>query len=230
MTCFYKFPDDNYDCVREILFARCPVKLSEEMQQEHLSHCHLTDSQSRLQSDSESNSPMENSANYGNTCASEQSIGLSVKCTGDHASLNIFGTSDIHSGFSEKFQLDNSTDIAKIRVSSMTTAAESPISTEDCHLSEFGADEVQFTGDEFCDNYLIFTMGKEMGMLHQIGIKRIAAAEMKDFIFRLKNGVPTPFPSNDGASESNFDSLTRIDHLFELHGCIIGACLSPDHR
>lgn len=83
--------------------------------------------------------------------------------------------------------------------------------------------------DEFCDKYLIFTMGEQTYTPHQIGIKRIAASEMKDTIDRLKHrDLQMVVPNND--TEPHFDRFDDIDHTIELHGHIIGMCLSPDHR
>lgn len=64
---------------------------------------------------------------------------------------------------------------------------------------------------------------------HQIGIKRIKYSETLD---KMKQPtVPTP-PVSEETVENNVaqDEFDTVDHLIELHGHIIGMCLSPDQR
>ncbi|KAK3088736.1 hypothetical protein FSP39_023151 [Pinctada imbricata] len=77
----------------------------------------------------------------------------------------------------------------------------------------------------FPDKYLIFTMGEKTYTPHQIGIKRIKAVEKI-----TKNGVqvlPNVEENLHGMDRADFDD---VDHTIDLHGHIIGMCLSPDHR
>lgn len=88
------------------------------------------------------------------------------------------------------------------------------------------------------EKLLIFTTGKKTYTPHQIGVKRIQidAAEGNDLMMTTDHGrnqlvvdeePEQPVDEEDGEPREDFDS---IDHLIELHGHIIGMCLSPDQR
>lgn len=94
------------------------------------------------------------------------------------------------------------------------------------------------------DKYLIFTTGIKTYTPHQIGVKRIRSLEAERKMNMPRNTVnelpntsmaPPQFhllpdiAENQGAlnQDEEFDS---VDHLIELHGHIIGMCLTPDHR
>ena len=102
------------------------------------------------------------------------------------------------------------------------------------------------------DKYLIFTTGRKTYTPHQIGIKRIkhddtsvltshqpqpvsgrAEESQKNSLVEAAGGgaplvVNAPVePEGEGGNDIEFDS---VDHLIELHGHIIGMCLSPDER
>ena len=84
------------------------------------------------------------------------------------------------------------------------------------------------------DKYLIFTMGTQTYTPHQIGIKRIRS---HDTIRELMTPRPRVSPAEeenpedeDGQRGGEPEKFDFIDHLIELHGHIIGMCLSPDHR
>ena len=93
------------------------------------------------------------------------------------------------------------------------------------------------------DKYLIFTTGLKTYTPHQIGVKRIRSLEAerkmnmpRSSVSELPNPpVAPPFhlmpdiAENQGGlnQDEPFDS---VDHLIELHGHIIGMCLTPDHR
>ncbi|CAD5122940.1 DgyrCDS11335 [Dimorphilus gyrociliatus] len=76
------------------------------------------------------------------------------------------------------------------------------------------------------DKYLIFTTGKKTYTPHQIGIKRIPPTVIQD---GQLGPVPNAMDKTDSGNPT-FPSYDDIDHLIELHGHIIGMCLSPDHR
>lgn len=209
VTCLYKFLNQNASSIRTILVARCPVITSENVDQRQSCHSDVSDSQS----DSETGSLMENSGgdDSGGTCQPLPDK-LSVECTESHT--DVFKTSVSQPDFS---------------VSGTTAAAdEAPGFAKDCRLSADGTVQAPSVEDEFCDKYLIFTMGEQTYTPHQIGIKRIAASEMKDTIDRLKHRDLQMVPNND--VEPHIDKFDGIDHSIELHGHIIGMCLSPDHR
>lgn len=87
--------------------------------------------------------------------------------------------------------------------------------------------------DDFCDKYLIFTMGEKTYTPHQIGIKRILGAKAKEIIERLKQREtkqPNANSLEDPLQQMENDRFDSVDHMIELHGHIIGMCLSPDHR
>ena len=116
------------------------------------------------------------------------------------------------------------------------------------------------TKDSIQDKYLVFTMGTKTYTPHQIGIKRITGVQASQYFeamrYRredaalhrgprlpdrrssdLEEGVQLvdmeaeyreELANQNGANnEEKYDS---VDHLIELHGHIIGMCLSPDHR
>ena len=101
----------------------------------------------------------------------------------------------------------------------------------------------QSTPKESGDKYLIFTTGLKTYTPHQIGVKRIRSLEAerkmnmpRSSVSELPNPpVAPPFhlmpdiAENQGGlnQDEPFDS---VDHLIELHGHIIGMCLTPDHR
>ncbi|XP_058861646.1 F-box/WD repeat-containing protein 5 [Acipenser ruthenus] len=66
--------------------------------------------------------------------------------------------------------------------------------------------------------YLIFTTGSLTYSPHQIGIMQILPEQMT---------TTGPVLGKERRSEEFFDSL---DHVFDIHGHIIGMGLSPDHR
>lgn len=76
------------------------------------------------------------------------------------------------------------------------------------------------------DKYLIFTTGKKTYTPHQIGIKRIPPSIIQDG----QLGGVSNAPDNLKPESRSFGDYDDIDHLIELHGHIIGMCLSPDHR
>ena len=87
------------------------------------------------------------------------------------------------------------------------------------------------------DRYLIFTAGMKTYTPHQIGIKRIRASEATEKMKARTSADGTSPPASTpldpdpgglgGQGQEEFDT---VDHLIELHGHIIGMCLSPDHR
>ncbi|KAF0301442.1 F-box/WD repeat-containing protein 5 [Amphibalanus amphitrite] len=98
--------------------------------------------------------------------------------------------------------------------------------------------------------YLIFTTGSKTYTPHQIGFKRLdgfriqtriapgpSLRERVEFRRRAEQlheelraaGVPPPEPDyNDW--ESVCDQFDSVDHVIDLHGHIIGMCLSPNQR
>ena len=87
------------------------------------------------------------------------------------------------------------------------------------------ASDTEVSSDCFPDKYLIFTMGEKTYTPHQIGIKRIKAVEKM-----TQHGVqvlPDVEENLHGMDREDFDT---VDHTIDLHGHIIGMCLSPDHR
>ena len=76
------------------------------------------------------------------------------------------------------------------------------------------------------EKYLIFTTGMKTYTPHQIGIKKIGILEDK---FR-KEGGDDLMPNVENNVHNPDQDPDTIDHLIELHGHIIGMCLSPDHR
>ncbi len=106
------------------------------------------------------------------------------------------------------------------------------------------------------DKYLIFTTGMRTYTPHQIGIKRIksrdaqhkmnsstvASVDQNEVphiagpgqelggavgIVHAQNEALDNVHDNINVAREDFDT---VDHLIELHGHIIGMCLSPDHR
>ena len=96
------------------------------------------------------------------------------------------------------------------------------------------------------DRYLIFTTGLKTYTPHQIGIKKIQSLEAarKMDLTTSNDGVrilPNMDNDNSGGNNGNGggnngngaggpEMYDTVDHLIELHGHIIGMCLSPDHR
>ncbi len=80
------------------------------------------------------------------------------------------------------------------------------------------------------DKYLIFTTGLKTFTPHQIGIKKIEAQEVTQLLDTstpVRGPPPHVAVDIDGSLHNDYDT---VDHLIELHGHIIGMCLSPDHR
>ena len=85
------------------------------------------------------------------------------------------------------------------------------------------------------DKYLIFTTGLKTYTPHQIGIKKITSLEAVNKVdSTTSSGDPSLLPNvadNDhGIFNGQNNEFDTVDHLIELHGHIIGMCLSPDHR
>ena len=85
------------------------------------------------------------------------------------------------------------------------------------------------------DKYLIFTTGLKTYTPHQIGIKKITSLEAPNRVDpSTSSGDPSLLPNvadNDhGIFNGQNNEFDTVDHLIELHGHIIGMCLSPDHR
>ncbi len=88
------------------------------------------------------------------------------------------------------------------------------------------------------DRYLIFTTGLKTYTPHQIGIKKIQSLEAarKMDLTTSNDGVrilPNMDNDNNGGNGNGAggpEMYDTVDHLIELHGHIIGMCLSPDHR
>ena len=85
------------------------------------------------------------------------------------------------------------------------------------------------------DKYLIFTTGLKTYTPHQIGIKKITSLEAANKVdSTTSSGDPSLLPNvadNDhGIFNGQNNEFDTVDHLIELHGHIIGMCLSPDHR
>ena len=100
------------------------------------------------------------------------------------------------------------------------------------------------------DKYLIFTTGMKTYTPHQIGIKRIHASDANNKMKAMVAGMEAsrrnlmaqgnePLPVDAGVQadlvmpdgvDQGAEHFDTVDHLIELHGHIIGMCLSPDHR
>ncbi|KAK3586730.1 hypothetical protein CHS0354_017529 [Potamilus streckersoni] len=85
--------------------------------------------------------------------------------------------------------------------------------------------ENQTSKNDLPDKYLIFTRGSETYTPHQIGIKLIRA---QDCFHSTKGHLLPDVPDNLHAMDREHDD--SIDHIIDMHGHIIGLCLSPDHR
>ena len=118
------------------------------------------------------------------------------------------GTTDVHQEYME------------------ATCSASPSQTGQCQ------NDVQ---DNKYDKLLIFTTGKKTYTPHQIGIKRIhiEAVQGNDLMMTTdagRNILEREMEVNNGEEDTDHDDFDGIDHLIELHGHIIGMCLSPDQR
>lgn len=82
------------------------------------------------------------------------------------------------------------------------------------------------------DKYLIFTTGMTTYTPHQIGIKRIRSLEDVSRADVKQSPEGLRLLPNVADHELNLqrEEFDTVDHLIELHGHIIGMCLSPDHR
>ena len=98
-----------------------------------------------------------------------------------------------------------------------------PSTSAGCRMSE-----LDFTGTG--DRYLIFTTGMKTYTPHQIGIKRIRSLEEASLPGEVLLKDPQHGVQVLPDSLVNRDEFDTVDHLIELHGHIIGMCLSPDHR
>ncbi|XP_061169605.1 F-box/WD repeat-containing protein 5-like [Saccostrea echinata] len=78
---------------------------------------------------------------------------------------------------------------------------------------------------QFPDKYLIFTRGSETFTPHQIGIKRMKSLER--VIGDRVQVMPNVEENLHGIDREGYDD---VDHVIDLHGHIIGLCLSPDDR
>ena len=105
----------------------------------------------------------------------------------------------------------------------VSTCQPAPSTSSATRVAEM---ELASTGDK----YLIFTTGMKTYTPHQIGIKRIKSLEAtrsSDLPSDKVHLLPNVADNDYGVSREEFDT---VDHLIELHGHIIGMCLSPDHR
>jgi F-box/WD-40 domain protein 5 len=85
--------------------------------------------------------------------------------------------------------------------------------------------------DETCDKYLIFTTGTLTYTPHLIGIKKMHMELSQQADLKLNRSarlLPNVADNTHGLDRD--DDYDTIDHLIEMHGHIIGMCLSPDHR
>ena len=85
------------------------------------------------------------------------------------------------------------------------------------------------------DKYLIFTTGLRTYTPHQIGIKKISSLEAAHRVGSTASSehlslLPNVTDNDHGIFNGANNEFDTVDHLIELHGHIIGMCLSPDHR
>lgn len=80
--------------------------------------------------------------------------------------------------------------------------------------------------------YLIFTTGSKAYTPHQVGIKRIKSLKAAQNIDlqTSQHGVRLLPDIADNVHMLNRNDYDTVDSLIDLHGHIIGLCLSPDHR
>ncbi|XP_064650003.1 F-box/WD repeat-containing protein 5-like [Lineus longissimus] len=82
-----------------------------------------------------------------------------------------------------------------------------------------------------CDKYLIFTTGTLTYTPHLIGIKKMHMEVLQEADLKLNSDerlLPNVADNTHGLDRE--DDYNDVDHLIEMHGHIIGMCLSPDHR
>ncbi|XP_074661844.1 F-box/WD repeat-containing protein 5-like [Tubulanus polymorphus] len=85
------------------------------------------------------------------------------------------------------------------------------------------------TASDLTDKYLIFTTGTKTYTPHLVGIKRLFACDARHKI-ETTTGSTIDARDNDNIQGVNNVDYDRVDHLIDLHGHIIGMCLSPCHR
>lgn len=104
------------------------------------------------------------------------------------------------------------------------------LKTTDLSKLEKTVSESITVDDDFCDKYLIFTMGEKTYTPHQIGIKKIEGRKAHEIIEGLKHREDRRLDDDDDQLLNADEKFDSVDHTVELHGHIIGMCLSPDHR
>ncbi|KAL3870289.1 hypothetical protein ACJMK2_038365 [Sinanodonta woodiana] len=119
----------------------------------------------------------------------------------------------------EHMQQDSTTMTVASKVDSQSEASASSGS------SVLPSAENQPSTNVLPDKYLIFTRGSKTYTPHQIGIKLIRA---QDCFHSTKGHLLPDVPDNLHAMDREHDDA--IDHIIDMHGHIIGLCLSPDHR
>lgn len=225
--CLYKFYNRNASSIRAIMIANCLPN------SENAGNCSTEDSPS-----SDLGHQAEETIEHGNPVSHKINLN------------ELF--SPIYKNLTEPRDLANpiwyNSDYRKVEAMNVipTTDSDDEMDQDDALEEEDSDSETETEQFVNNDKYLIFTTGYETYTPHQIGFKRI-----KPFVFpkrldpgpslkerlllheqkkeQMRSGSPPPDP--DWLNYENVaDKFTKVDHLIDLHGHIVGMGLSPDHR
>lgn len=263
VTCLYNFLNQNASSIRTILVARCPETAAAEEQKEAVSLIHRRESEKNnrlwkatdddVSSSDESDVTSDSESEECDAWFGETQRPLTDDLEADCSVKFGCGTEERGSPSCSGSLPNNNQPVASARTERKAKLNDDHVQSLDYDLKQPKRYRVNSSlvshdtmsqscsfqcskavDDDFCDKYLIFTMGEKTYTPHQIGIKRIMAGKAKEIIDRLKqhevrqtdvaNGWEDPLQH---VENDRFDS---VDHMIELHGHIIGMCLSPDHR
>ncbi|KAL5012561.1 hypothetical protein ScPMuIL_011112 [Solemya velum] len=140
----------------------------------------------------------------------------------------------VNSGSSKESSLENHNSYDLNPECKQHSKMSEPFSHSHSHDSLYSATSSsgEKLSEELSDKYLIFTMGSETYTPHQVGIKLIRSLAGAQSVQTEQSAeglrlLPEVEDNNHGLDRDDYDS---VDHLIDLHGHIIGMCLSPDHR